>query len=316
MNIKPLLAIIIPCYNEEDVLPETINRLMQLMKPLIAAGKISEKSYVLFVDDGSCDRTWEIILEANRSCKIRGLKLSRNFGHQNALVAGMEYVHNKCDCMVSIDADLQDDINVIEGGLEKICSGANIVYFVRRERDKDTFFKKYTAHLFYKLMYYMGVTIMYNHADYRMIDKTVLNCFLSYKEVNLFLRGIFPLIGFTIATISYDRSERFAGKSKYPFQKMMAFALDGITSFSVVPLRVISVVGITVFAASLLMSVYVFYQTLVTGKVVPGWASTVLPIYFIGGIQILSLGIIGEYVGKIYKETKARPKFFVKTLLE
>ncbi|MFA4903587.1 MAG: glycosyltransferase family 2 protein [Desulfobaccales bacterium] len=317
MNNKPVLAIVVPCYNEEEVLPETINRLSRLMQELVVAEKISEKSFLLFVDDGSRDRTWGVISEAHRvGGKIRGLKLSRNFGHQNALVAGMEHVRDKCDCMVSIDADLQDDINVIEVGLEKYYSGANIVYFVRRERKKDTWLKKSTAYFFYRLISFIGVGIIYNHADYRLIDRTVLNCFLSYKEVNMFLRGIFPMIGFTIATVPYDRKERFAGKSKYPFKKMMAFALEGITSFSVVPLRIVSAAGLAVFSFSLLMGGFILYYALVRGKVVPGWASTVLPIYFLGGVQLLSLGIIGEYIGKIYNETKGRPRYFVETSAE
>jgi polyisoprenyl-phosphate glycosyltransferase len=312
MNNQPVLAIVVPCYNEEGVLPEAINRLSLLMQKLVDSGKISAKSYALFVDDGSCDHTWEIISEANRAGGvIRGLKLSRNFGHQNALVAGMEHVCDKCDCMVSIDADLQHDINVIEVGLEKYYSGANIVYFVRRERNKETWLKKYTAHFFYRVMSCLNVGIIYNHADYRLIDRTVLNCFLNYKEVNLFLRGIFPLIGFTIAIVPFDENERFAGKSKYSLKRMIAFALNGITSFSIVPLRIVSAIGLIVVIGSIIMGLYVLYEALFTGKTVPGWASTVLPIYSIGGIQLLSLGIIGEYIGKIYLETKARPRYFV-----
>ena len=317
MKNKPVLAIVVPCYNEEEVLPETIHRLSMLVKKLVVAEKISEESYVLLVDDGSHDRTWAIIEKANRMMgKIKGLKLSRNFGHQNALVAGMEHVRDKCDCMVSIDADLQDEINVIEIGLEKYSSGANVVYFIRRDRNKDTWFKKQTAILFYRLMSYFGVNVIYNHADYRLIDRNVLNCFMNFKEVNLFFRGIFPLIGFTIATVSFDRNERFAGKSKYPLKKMLSFALDGITSFSIVPLRLVSIIGLFVIFLSIMISIYVLYETLVTGNVVLGWASTVLPIYFLGGVQLLSLGIIGEYIGKIYIETKARPRYFVEKLVE
>lgn len=317
MKSKALLAIVVPCYNEEEVLPETINRLSIFVTKLKNDECIADASFVLFVDDGSRDRTWDLIMQTNqRESQFRGLKLSKNFGHQNALVAGMDFVRDHCDCIVTLDADLQDDIEVIREGLGSYYAGANIVYFVRRERSKDTWFKRSTAHFFYVLMHYLGVNVVYNHADYRLIDQNVLNSFFSFREVNLFLRGMFPLLGFSSATVLYDREERFAGESKYPLKKMLAFALDGITSFSVVPLRLVSFTGFFIFVASLFMGLYVLFHALVTGMVVPGWASTTLPIYFLGGVQLLSLGVIGEYIGKIYVETKARPKYFIQTRTE
>jgi len=316
MNKKPILAIIVPCYCEEKVLPETIIRLSSLRHKLISAGKISENSYILFVDDGSSDRTWEIIFKANQEKPlIKGLKLSRNFGHQNALISGMEHVCDRCDCLVTIDADLQDDVDAIEKGVDEYILGANIVYFIRKERQADSFFKKNTAQFFYKLALAMGVDLVYNHADYRLLDQKVLKTFLRFNETNLFLRGVFPLIGFKASLVYYDRQKRFAGESKYPLMKMVAFAIDGITSFSVVPLRLVSIAGLVVFLISAIMASYAFILGFRPGSTVPGWASTVLPIYFIGGVQLLSLGIIGEYIGKIYKETKARPLYVVDEIL-
>ncbi len=307
-----VLAIVVPCYNEEEVLPETVKRLLAIMKKLINANKISNESFILFVDDGSKDMTWNIIENlAKQNSQIKGLKLSRNFGHQNALLAGMEYVFDKCDCLITIDADLQQDENAIEEFIQKYMDGSEIVLGVRNDRKSDSVFKKLTALIFYELMLKMGVNITKNHADYRLIGKRAIKALLEFKEVNLFLRGLVPLIGFKTDYVFFDVKERIAGSSKYTFRKMLAFALDGISSFSVVPLRLITFIGFLIFVGSLIMGVIVLYTALFTNKAVQGWASTVLPIYFISGIQLLSLGIIGEYIGKIYIETKRRPRYFI-----
>lgn len=308
----PKLVIVVPCYNEEEVLPETIVRLTNVMNELMEKQKISRDSFILFVDDGSRDRTWEIIENtAKINSTIRGLKLTRNFGHQNALIAGMEYVVDKCDCLITIDADLQQDENAIGDFLDKYSSGAEIVLGIRKDRKKDGFFKKMTALGFYELMKIFWVRILKNHADYRLLSNRVNKELLKFAEVNLFLRGLITYLGFKTEVVYFDVKERFAGKSKYSFKKMLAFAWDGITSFSVVPLRFITLTGFLIFLATIFMSFYVLYVVFFTDRAVPGWASTVLPMYFLGGVQLLSLGIIGEYIGKIYKETKRRPRYLI-----
>jgi glycosyltransferase involved in cell wall biosynthesis len=307
----PKLGIVVPCYNEEQVLPITYEKLTELVIKLVKKNKIEESSFVALVDDGSRDNTWNQIADyAKKSKYIKGVKLSRNFGHQGALLAGLNAFMNDTDCIISIDADLQDDINVIEEMVDKYREGFDIVYGVRKKRKTDTFFKRTTALGFYKLMKWLGVEIIYNHADYRLTSKRVLENLRSFKEVNLFLRGIFPLIGYPSTEVYYDRLERFAGESKYPFKKMLAFAFDGISSFSVKPLRLVSTIGFIVFFISIILACYSFASYLFLGTV-PGWTSITLPIYFLSGVQILCIGIIGEYLGKIYKEVKERPKFII-----
>lgn len=309
INNKPLIAIIMPCYNEELVLNETAKQLSTLIENLIHDQKINRQSFMFFVDDGSTDTTWDKVHELHlKNSRIKGLKLSRNVGHQNALMAGLDSVYEKVDCVISIDADLQDDISVIESMVEQFNKGFEVVYGVRRKREADTFLKKNTALTFYKLMSYFGVDMVYNHADFRLLSKNVIRHLNSFKEVNLFLRAIIPLIGFKSTNVFYDRKERYAGVSKYSVRKMISFALDGITSFSVIPLRYITIIGIIIFITSCIISIWAFTLAILNISI-PGWASTVLPIYFIGGIQLLSIGIIGEYLGKIYKEVKARPRY-------
>jgi glycosyltransferase involved in cell wall biosynthesis len=308
--IAPVLAIVVPCYNEEEVLPETARRLGDLMDRMVLAGKVSTESTIRFVDDGSRDRTWQLIEElAVSSPRFRGVKLSRNRGHQNALLAGVFSAEG--DAVVTIDADLQDDIEVIAQMVDHFNSGTEIVYGVRESRTSDTAFKRGTAEGYYRLLKLMGVDLVFNHADYRLMSRRALQCLQEYSEVNMFLRGIIPLLGFRTATVFYARSERFAGESKYPLRKMLALAIDGVTSFSVAPLRFISLLGFLVCAFSLVMVGIVLYGKLVQNGTIPGWASSVLPIYFLGGVQLLSIGILGEYVAKIYLESKRRPRFFV-----
>ncbi|MFO7658916.1 MAG: glycosyltransferase family 2 protein [Bacteroidales bacterium] len=317
MNIinTPILGIVVPCYNEEQVLPHTKDRLEQLIRNLIEVEKISSDSLIVFVNDGSQDHTWELIEKfVKENPMFQGIKLSRNFGHQNALLAGLNTFMNSCDCIISIDSDLQDDIQVIEEMVDKFREGFDIVYGVRKERKSDTFFKRTTALVFYKLMKWLGVEIIYNHSDYRMASRRVLENLNSFNEVNLFLRGIFPLIGYPSTCVYYDRLERFAGESKYPLKKMMAFAFDGISSFSIKPLRIVSIIGIIVFFMSIIMAIYSLYSHLFLGTV-PGWTSITLPVYFISGIQILCIGVIGEYLGKVYKEVKSRPRYIIEKIL-
>ena len=305
------LMVVIPCYNEEEVLPETSKRLVEKMDSLMKKGYITEDSRVLLVNDGSRDRTWEIICELHKENPMfEGVKLSRNRGHQNALLAGLMTARNRCDISISMDADLQDDMDAMDRFIEKYNEGCEIVYGVRNKRETDTFFKRETALMFYRLMKGLGVDITYNHADYRLMSNRALNGLFEFKEVNLFLRGLAPLVGYQSDVVYYDRSERFAGESKYPFKKMLAFAIDGITSFSVKPLRLITTVGMTIFVISLFMLLYALVSW-ITGHTVTGWTSTLASIWMIGGIQLLSLGVIGEYVGKIYNETKARPRFII-----
>ncbi|MBS6183529.1 MAG: glycosyltransferase family 2 protein [Clostridium celatum] len=305
------IYLVVPCYNEEEVLRETASRLKDKMQGLIRNKVISDKSRITFVDDGSKDKTWSIIEELNSNDKIfSGVKLSRNRGHQNALLAGLMTVKDYCDAAISLDADLQDDINVIDKFIEKFNYGYDVVYGVRSERKTDTVFKRTTAQGFYKIMKALGVDIVYNHADYRLMSKRALDSLQDFKEVNLFLRGIVPLIGYKSDVVLYERNERFAGESKYPLKKMLSFAFEGITSFSVKPIRLILTVGILMFISSLAALLY-FLIIWMAGKTVQGWTTVVASIWMLGGIQLLCLGVIGEYIGKIYIETKERPKYII-----
>jgi polyisoprenyl-phosphate glycosyltransferase len=309
--IEPVVTIVVPCYNEEEVLPETMTQLTQLLKVFVKEQLISNQSKILFVDDGSKDRTWEMIYkEGLRNEYVRGLKLARNAGHQNALLAGLFTAKDSSDCVVSIDADLQDDIQVIREFILKFNEGNEIVYGVRQRRDTDTYFKKITAQGFYKLMKKMGVDVVYNHADFRLMSKRALQELERFKEVNLFLRGIVPLLGFRSDIVYYDRKERLAGETKYPLKKMLAFAFDGITSFSISPIRFVLFIGLVSFFMSLLFGVY-FLMLKFLGETQTGWTSLITSIWLIGGLQLIAIGLIGEYVGKIYKESKHRPKFIV-----
>ena len=305
------LMVVIPCYNEEAVLPETSKRLIQKMSSLTKRGLISPDSKVLLVDDGSRDKTWAQISELHQQNPLfEGVKLSRNRGHQNALLAGLMTAKNRCDISISMDADLQDDMDAMDRFIEKYNEGCDIVYGVRNKRATDTAFKRETALLFYRLMKGLGADIVYNHADYRLMSNRALNALSTFREVNLFLRGLAPLVGFQSDTVTYDRAERFAGESKYPFKKMLSFAIDGITSFSVKPLRLITSCGIVIFIISLFMLLYTLISW-IAGNTVTGWTSTLASIWLIGGIQLLSLGVIGEYIGKVYNETKQRPRFII-----
>jgi len=308
---KPTIGIVSPCYNEALVLNETALQLNDAIKSLIAKDIISKKSFVAFVDDGSKDATWLRITENTGIYEhIKGLKLAGNVGHQKALLAGLLTYKDEADAIISIDADLQDDINVIEEMILKFIEGNDVVYGVRKERKADSFFKRNTALMFYNLMKKMRVNIIHNHADYRLCSSRVLTALSEFAEVNLFLRGIIPSIGFNNDVVYYNRSERFAGESKYPFRKMVSFAWNGITSFSNFPLKLVTIIGFAIFFLCLIMSCYALFA-LFLGKVVPGWLSTVLPMYFLGGIQLFCFGIIGEYIGKIYLEVKSRPRYFI-----
>ena len=309
------LMVVIPCYNEEEVLQETAGRLTTKMEALIEKGYCDASSRVLLVDDGSKDSTWEMICRLHEENPLfEGLKLSRNRGHQNALLAGLMTAREHCDVSISMDADLQDDMDAMDRFLEEYQKGCDVVYGVRNRRDTDTWFKRQTALGFYRLMKVLGVDITYNHADYRLMSRRALEGLAQFHEVNLFLRGLAPLVGYQSGYVYYDRNERFAGESKYPLKKMLAFAVDGITSFSVKPLRMITTVGLLVFLVSLCMLLYAFVSWL-TGRSVVGWTSTLASIWMIGGIQLLSLGIIGEYVGKVYNESKSRPRFIIERYL-
>ena len=305
------LYIVIPCYNEEEVLDKTKTELKKKMNTLIQNKKIDKQSKVIFVNDGSKDKTWDLIQQFYQEDKLfGGINLSRNRGHQNALLAGLLTVKDDADIVISMDADLQDDIDAIDLMIEKRKEGADVVYGVRNSRKKDSFFKRTTAQGFYRVMKMLGVDVIYNHADYRLTSRRVLDSLKDYREVNLFLRGIFPLIGFKSDIVYYERKERFAGKSKYPLKKMLNFAWDGITSFSVKPIRLVLNVGVVILILSLLMILYSVIQK-VLGNTVDGWTFIVCSLWLLGGIQMLSLGIIGEYIGKIYSETKARPRYLV-----
>ena len=316
MTGNDILYLVIPCYNEEEVLPETARQLLAKMNSMFERGMISRESRILFVNDGSKDRTWEIIEELHASNSIySGVKLSRNKGHQNALLAGLMTAKEKADMMISLDADLQDDVDVIDQMVEKYYAGNDIVYGVRSARKTDTFFNKFTAESFYKLLWSMGVEIVYNHSDYRLMSKRAVEGLAQFKEVNLFLRGIVPLIGYKSDVVTYERHERFAGESKYPLKKMLAFATDGITSFSIKPIRLITTCGILIFGVSILMLIY-FLAVHFMGRTVAGWTSMIVSVWAIGGLQLLAIGIVGEYIGKIYLETKARPKYIIETVLD
>ena len=309
--VKPIIGIVSPCYNEEDVLNETLEQLHNLIFDLVNSDLISDKSFIAFVDDGSNDNTWKIIEnKASQNSFVKGLKLAGNVGHQNALLAGLLTFNEDADALISIDADLQDDIKIVEQMIEKFKTGKDIIYGVRKERVTDTFFNRNTALLFYSLMKMMKSNMIPNHADFRLCSKRVMNGLSNFKEVNLFLRGIIPSIGFTSDIIYYDRLERYAGQSKFPFRKMLSFAWNGITSFSTYPLKFVTAIGFVIFFVCLIMSGYAIVA-IYTGDTVPGWLSTVLPMYFLGGIQLFSIGVIGEYIGKIYSEVKQRPRYII-----
>ena len=305
------LHLVIPCYNEESVINETASRLLDLFESMRQDGLISSFSRIVFVDDGSSDRTWEIISELTETYpEFCAVKLSKNAGHQNALFAGLMSVRGLCDCAISIDSDLQDDINAIPEMVEKFLDGNEVVYGVRSSRKTDTTFKRATAQCFYRTMKFLGVNTVYNHADYRLLSRRALDALSEFTEVNLFLRGMVPLLGFKSETVYYERKERFAGESKYPLKKMISFALDAITSFSVTPIRMITAIGFLSCLFSIIVAIYTLVQKF-TGHTGTGWASLMISIWFIGGAQLLSLGLIGEYIGKIYKEVKHRPKYII-----
>ncbi len=305
------LYLVVPCYNEEEVLPYTTEKLCEKMNALISSGKISSDSRIVLVDDGSKDATWQLIEKYHTENPLfSGIKLSRNKGHQNALLAGLMTVKDECDAAISLDADLQDDIDAIDAMLDKYEQGCDIVYGVRNDRKKDTFFKKTTAQGFYRLMRMMGADIIYNHADYRLMSKRAICELENFKEVNLFLRGIVPMIGFKTDNVFYARGEREHGESKYPLKKMMSFAIDGITSLSVKPIRMICTLGLIILAISFFMLIYSFVSYF-CGDAQPGWASLITSIWAIGGLQLFAIGVVGEYIGKIYLETKSRPKFII-----
>lgn len=310
------LYIVIPCYNEEEVLPLTSSMFLDELKELIGRGLIREDSRVLFVNDGSKDRTWEIIKElADKDEHFVGISQSRNRGHQNAVLAGLMYAKDRCDITISIDCDGQDDIHAMTAMVEAYHNGAEIVYGVRSSRETDTFFKRFTAEGFYKLLHWMGVEVVFNHADYRLISSRALQEFARFEEVNIFLRGMVPLVGFNSTSVYYERHERMAGESHYPLKKMLALAMDGITSLSVKPIRLITGFGLIVAMISFLGVIWSVSQVFL-GHTVPGWGSTVSILCFFSGIQLLSLGIIGEYIGKIYLETKHRPRYIISETTE
>ena len=309
------LFCVIPCYNEQEVLPETSERLRQKLESLIVKGKISEDSRVVFVNDGSRDSTWEIIQKLHEENPLfQGINLSKNMGHQNALLAGLMTAKDLCDVAISMDADLQDDINAIDEMIDKFIDGADIVYGVRSKRATDTFFKRVTAENFYKLMDYLGAKTVYNHADYRLMSRRALMDLSQFGEVNLFLRGIVPMIGYKSEVVYYERAERFAGESKYPLGKMLSFAVQGITSLSTKPIKMITSLGFFIFFVSIVVLIYSLVRHY-TGHTIPGWTTTVLSVWAIGGLIMISLGVIGEYIGKIYLETKNRPRFIIENYL-
>lgn len=309
------LYIVVPCYNEEAVLHETTKRLTDKLTRMIGAGLVAQDSRIMYVNDGSKDRTWEIIEELHRENPyVLGVKLSRNRGHQNALLAGLMTAKDMCDVTISMDADLQDDIEVLDEFMRKYQEGCDIVYGVRSNRDTDTGFKRNTAQAFYKILKFFGVDAVYNHADYRLMSRRALEGLSEFGEVNLFLRGIVPQIGYKTAAVEYSRGERFAGESKYPLKKMVSFAFDGITSFSIKPIRMITVVGLVIFVVSLVMLIYSLVVNAL-GNTAIGWTSMIMSIWLLGGLQLLAIGIIGEYVGKAYMETKKRPKYIIETVL-
>lgn len=309
--MAPVLYIVIPCYNEQEVLPITAPLFLNKLNALAAAGKISVDSRVLFVNDGSRDETWRIIKElAGKDEHVIGISQSRNRGHQNAVLAGLMEAKDLCDITISIDCDGQDDINAMDAMIDAYRDGYDVVYGVRSSRETDTFFKRFTAQSFYKFLSSMGAEVVYNHADYRLMSSRVLQEFANFHEVNLFLRGLVPLVGFRSTTVSYSRAERIAGESHYPLRKMLGLATDGITSLSVKPLQLITGFGVVVALISFIGCIWALI-TAICGKAVPGWASMTCIVCFVSGVQLISLGIIGEYIGKIYLETKARPRYII-----
>ncbi len=314
MSSAPALAIVIPCYNEQEVLPETHRRVSVLIQGLVETKKISPDSAIYFVDDGSRDLTWPLIEQFSIEDRhVVGIKLSRNRGHQNALLAGLFTAQG--DAIVSVDADLQDDISAISEMVDRFLAGAEIVYGVRRMRDTDSPFKRATAELFYRLIGALGVESIHNHADYRLMSRRAVETLKQYREVNIYLRGIVPLLGFRSEIVHYDRAPRFAGESKYPPRKMIALALEAITSFSVVPLRLITFIGFAVFFGTMLVSLWALWVRFFSDNAIPGWTSVVLPMYFLGGIQIFCIGMLGEYLAKTYAEVKGRPRFVVEKIV-
>lgn len=308
---EPILTIVVPCYNEVEMLPYTVVELKGLIDEMVREGEISRQSKILFVDDGSKDDTWKMIYkETIKNEYVRGLKLARNVGHQNALLAGLFTAKDMSDCIISIDADLQDDIAVIKEFVSKFKEGYDIVYGVRNKRETDTFFKRSTAQAFYKMMKVMGVDLVYNHADFRLMSKRAVEKLERFKEANMFLRGVVPLIGFTTTSVYYDRKERLAGTTKYPLKKMLSFAFDGITSFSIQPIRFVLFVGLASFFGSLVFALY-FLSLKIFGDTELGWTSLITSIWLIGGLQLIAVGLVGEYIGKIYKEVKHRPKYII-----
>jgi glycosyltransferase involved in cell wall biosynthesis len=316
LSDNPRLAIVVPCYNEQDVLPEAARQLQEKIQSLVCKNSISEESQIVFVDDGSVDTTWSLIEQyhAENPQHFTGIKLSKNRGHQNALLCGLLTIKDNFDIGVSIDADLQDDIDAIDEMIEKYRAGCEIVYGVRSKRKNDSFFKKTTAESFYRFMRFLGTDIVYNHADFRLMGQNALQTLAEYGEVNLFLRGIVPLLGFNTDNVYYERKARFAGESKYPLQKMLRFAFEGITSFSIKPIRFITNLGIVIFIASLVMIAYSFVQYF-RGNTVSGWSSMICSLWSIGGLILLAIGIVGEYIGKIYLETIHRPRYTIEKIL-
>jgi len=313
---NPVVGIIIPCFNEADVIVHTIEAVSEFLNGMKKRKEISGESFIVCVDDGSTDKTWPLIEQLKVQYSfLKGLKLSRNFGHQNALLAGLSGFRDRAGCLISIDADLQDDITVMSEMVHRYKEGAEIVYGVRKKRNTDSFLKRITALGFYFFIKTMGVNLVFNHADYRLASRRVLQELAGYREINLFLRGIFTTLGFPVAYVYYDRREREKGYSKYSFKKMFSFAWEGITSFSIVPLRLIALLGLIIFLGSLFLEAYAIYSYFKL-KAISGWASIVIPMYFIGGIQLFSIGIIGEYLGKIYQELKQRPRFIIEETLD
>ncbi|MDC2842322.1 glycosyltransferase family 2 protein [Limosilactobacillus mucosae] len=304
-----ILTIVVPCYNEEEVLPETTKELGQILNNLIAKKKIASNSKILFVNDGSKDNTWEIISSYSKKLDyVTGIKFTRNYGHQNALLAGMSLAVKYSDMIITIDADLQDDVNAIYKMVDKFIEGYDVVYGVRNSRDTDSFFKKHTALMYYSLMKKMGVNLVPDSADYRLLSKRATEALLNYKERNLFLRGMVPLVGYKSTKVYYPRKERYAGTSKYPLKKMIHFALDGITSFSIAPIHLIMTMGIVVMLISIVLMIYTIIEK-IQGHIVPGWSSLMISIWFLGGVQLISVSVIGEYIGKVFTEVKHRPRF-------
>lgn len=311
-----ILYMVVPCYNEEEMLHITSEKLEEKLRTLKNAGRISDDSRVVYVDDGSKDNTWNIIEEMHHNNKVfNGVKLSRNEGHQNALLAGLDYARNHADMIVSMDADLQDDIDAVDAMIDKYHAGAEIVYGVRNDRSTDSAFKRGTAQLFYKMMKIMGAEIVYNHADFRLMSKRAVDELINFKEVNLFLRGIVPLIGFKTDIVEYERHERIAGESKYPLKKMLSFAIDGVTSFSIKPINMIITAGFVCFLISVGMLIYSCIRHF-TGDTVSGWTSIMTSIWALGGLQVVSIGVVGKYIGKVYLEVKERPRYIVDKYLD